>query len=165
MLSLNILQTGSGSIRTALLAGLATLALSGCGPSGLQADYGKLELADVTGQVTLDGEPLSDAAIIFADEGGNTGSYGRTDGQGHYHMRYDSEQTGVKPGDKTVRISTSQTLGEEETVGLERIPARYNKESELNRTVEPGSAQTFDFALESSGEIVQPLVETGGPDG
>ena len=42
--------------------------------------------------------------------------------------------------------------------GKERLPARYNATTELHRTVEKGGSHTFNFDLESAGEIVQPTI-------
>ena len=44
---------------------LSCLLLSaGCGGS-IEADYSKLDLVDVSGTVTLDGQPLSGATVVF----------------------------------------------------------------------------------------------------
>jgi len=51
------------------------LVLSGCGPKGP-------ELAPVEGVVTLDGQPLEGATVLFHAEGGGRPSTGTTDANG-----------------------------------------------------------------------------------
>ena len=56
------------------------LLLAGCSHP-LATDYSKLGLVDVSGRVTLDGDPLAGATVLFeADD--QTYSYGRTDASG-----------------------------------------------------------------------------------
>ena len=142
------------------VAGLSAAALAvtaaGCGPP--QADYDSLNLAEVSGRVTLDGEPLPGAIVRFHNaQNRRRFAYGQTDGEGRYSMRFNSEQTGVRPGEKAVVITTADAVPEMIGGGGEqRIPARYNRDTELLRTVDPGVTQTFDFDLTSEGEIVQP---------
>lgn len=142
-------------------AGLLLAALAGCDGTRADVDYGKAGLVDVSGAVTMDGKPLPNAVITFEAPDGQF-SFAQTDPDGRYTLQFDSQMEGVTPGEKTVRISTRKILGlnteKEEGDGTspagaaeELVPARYNKESELKRAVESDEAQTFDFALESSG--------------
>ena len=152
------LQIAAGMILAAALS-------AGC-ESKPQANYDYLGLVKVSGTVKLDGEPLSSAAVKFESEDGQF-SIGTTDESGKYSLQFDSEKQGATPGVKTVRISTRVAIGEEEGLeeggeeeseegaesarpkAEERVPAKYNTESELNRTVEPGREQTFDFDLKT----------------
>ena len=120
-------------------------------------DYASARFAEVTGTVTMDGQPLAGALVIFSSDDGRF-SAGRTDGSGHYALRFNAEKLGVLPGPKIVRISTGMTASEEEEAAprIETIPARYNTESELTADVKPDAPQTFDFELSSEGEIEQP---------
>lgn len=144
--------------------GLLFATLAGCGTAP-QANYKDLGLVKVSGNVTLDGTALPNATVKFESEDGQF-SYGETDANGNYSLQFDSEKKGATPGEKIVRISTSASVGEEageEVVGeeseegsasaktkpAELVPAKYNTESELKRTVEPGRNQTFDFDLTS----------------
>jgi hypothetical protein len=137
---------------------LASLLTWGCGgPPG--PDYGRLDLAEVEGGVTLDGEPLAGALIVF-EAADHSFSYGKTDRDGHYRLMFNSEKSGVTRGPKTVRIWSSLDVpgeaemrsDEDDTVQRsqrpERVPARYNARSTLTATVEEDS-QTFDFDLQS----------------
>ncbi len=131
--------------RLAVVATAASL-LIGC-QGGMQPDYAALNLAEVTGRVTYDGNPLADGYIIFENENG-TFSYGNTDSSGSYRLMYNSEKSGIAPGMKTVRI-TGQSFSDEEeefSDAPERIPAKYNTQSELRVEVVPGS-QTHNFDL------------------
>lgn len=127
-----------------------------------KADYSLVDLVDGHGTVTLDGQPLVNAVVIFEDPLDGTFSYGLTDVAGSYELQFDSEMQGVKTGKKVVRISTSRVLlglnsrpgqAEEGEDGAatgpaaeEQVPARYNRDSELRIEVTPASG-AFDFAL------------------
>ncbi len=124
-----------------------------------RSNYEAITLVDVSGTVKLDGNPLPDAIVKFESADGQY-SVGKTDSSGQYTLQFDSEKQGVTPGEKTVRISTAASLGEggeEEDGGsegqpankTELVPEKYNKKSELKRTVEPKGDQTFDFNLKS----------------
>jgi hypothetical protein len=159
----NVLWSGrSPNLRAARAAvvvlSLAALMLCPSCTDRRRMDYSQLQLVDVSGVVTLDGQPLGHATVIFqADDG--TFSLGQTDAAGRYHLQYNSEQAGVPPGRKTVRISThpgayteSAAPTEESPASgparLERVPARYNARSELAVVVE-SHTRTFDFPLVS----------------
>jgi hypothetical protein len=152
----------------AALALLAFLAV-GCSTSP-SIDYSKAGLVDVSGSVTMDGEPLQAAVITFEMPDGQF-SFGETDAEGRYSLQFDSfGKLGVTPGPKVVRISTTKKVlglnaeegetpkGEESTESspqqqnLELVPARYNKDSDLKVKVEPSKSQTFDFDLKSDGK-------------
>ncbi len=129
---------------------LAALSLTlfpflGCG-------RGAPSLGKVSGTVTLDGEPLPLAKIEFQPkETGKSPSYARTDEAGNYTLMYSVDLPGALPGEHTVRITTYRQ--EHQEIGPpkefpERLPARYNSETDLTREVTSGS-QTIDFELES----------------
>ncbi len=83
---------------------------AGCSTSP-QADYESVGLVSVSGTVMLDGKPLPDAVVIFEDKEGQY-SAGKTNAEGKYTLQFDSQMSGVTPGEKTVRISTTASLGE-----------------------------------------------------
>ena len=158
-------------MRSLISAFAAAAFLCGC-DTAPRADYSGLNLVDVTGTVTLDGEPLPDAVITFDEPDGRSFSYARTDSAGGYTMRFDSDVNGVLPGPKRVRISTTRSIvgleppGQGEADGLdeaedaggeeafgptaeELVPARYRgADSELAADVSD-EADTFDFDLTS----------------
>jgi hypothetical protein len=123
----------------AVLAGL--LGAAGCGRS--TADYSTLGLVDVSGTVTMAGSPLVGVTVVFEAENGQFSS-GVTDSAGRYVLRIDSDQAGVTPGEKIVRVMSrglSEEFGEEaesEEGGgppPEQIPVRYNRDSKLRIVV------------------------------
>ncbi|HUQ68165.1 MAG TPA: carboxypeptidase-like regulatory domain-containing protein [Planctomycetaceae bacterium] len=134
----------------------------GCGRPA--ADYSTLKLVNATGTVTLDGQPLPDAVVTFDAPDGQF-SYGLTNSSGKYSLQIDSEKRGVTPGEKTVRISTTRKIlglnaseGAEEgdpatkpkaAVSGEKVPEKYNKNSELKITVS-GDKTQYDFDLKSN---------------
>jgi hypothetical protein len=102
-------------------------------------------LAKVKGKVTLNGKPLEGAIVQFqpTEEGGSP-SAGKTDAQGRYELMHTFDQPGAMPGEHVVSIRTAAAYYDEEAEEL--IPAKYNSQTGLKRTVEPGR-NTFDFEL------------------
>ena len=125
-----------------LAALVVALLLPGCGP-----DDG---LADVRGTVTLNGEPLPNATIEFQPlASGESSSVAKTDADGRYRLMYTLHTVGAVAGEHRVTIQTAETCFDEsgqEYQREERVPARYNRESTLRRTVEPGK-NTIHFDL------------------
>lgn len=136
-----------------------SLCLTGCGGSTVKS----VPLIRVRGVVTLDGKPLPKAIVTFESADGSF-SYGQTDGQGRYDLRFDSTTRGATSGAKTVRITMNRRIhglnsndegGPGDRAGgafpkqpPELIPARYNVLSDLNVEVS-AQATRFDFDLKS----------------
>lgn len=138
----------SGRLRRRLVSGrpiLPLLLLVGCnrGP----------ELAPVSGRITLDGQPLAVAQLIFQPDARNSASsYGLTDEGGHYELRYGRERLGALVGSHTVRIRAATELTGPKGGTILRpqiLPPRYNSQSELHREVKSGVDNQFDFDLSS----------------
>jgi hypothetical protein len=127
--------------------------MSGCGGGSAE------NVAEVTGQVTIDGQPLSNARIQFVPVAGGSPSFGMTDAQGNYKLTYTRDVEGAIIGEHTVNISTYVEADPDReppvTAVPEKVPARYNVKTELKKTVEDGS-NTIDFPLEGKGEIISP---------
>ncbi len=139
-------------------AGLAA-ALAGCGSS---YDVGK-----VSGTVTLDGEPLAGAVVTFSPTKGGAPSFGRTDASGKYTLQYTRDTAGAEIGEHSVSVST-HTSGDPDAdpplpASPEKVPTKYNVDTQLTKTVEPGP-NTIDVVLDSEGEIVQPDEMTRPPE-
>ena len=152
------------TLRTCLsIAGMAlTLLIAwGCGSAG--ADYSLVELHKVGGKVTLDGQPLVGAVVMF-ETPDRQFAYGLTDSGGRYTLQIDSEKSGVTPGQKSVRISTAKSIpglnaaegqegGEAASEGgtpasqkpVERVPAKYNVDSTLSVNVTASAEFNFDL--------------------
>lgn len=147
---------------------IGTFLLFGAGCSTTpQMDYSMAGLVEVTGRVTLDGEPLAYAVITF-DSPDDQFSYDMTDENGEYRLQFDVNQTGCTKGPKVVQISTTRKIlglnvaddgaseeeegegGEEgsDSPAVETVPDCYNKKSKLKVEV-TDSDTTFDFALNS----------------
>ncbi|EAQ77341.1 carboxypeptidase-like regulatory domain-containing protein [Blastopirellula marina] len=142
-----------------LAAALSVLLLS---LSGCSAPSDQPELGQVSGTVTLDGDPLSGVAIVFQPDNGRP-AHGQTDAEGKYELTYIRSTRGTKLGHNRVEIAPSEEADEPDEAepdaelpqvkrraksGKPRIPARYNVQSELEADVQPG-ANTFDFDLSS----------------
>lgn len=127
---------------------LATLALAlllaGCGGGG-----DKLELIPVTGNVTLNGQPLEGALVNFLGTDG-LASTGLTDSAGNYVLKFDDKQPGCLAGAKVVNIvsNAADAEGADPDAPDPKIPDRYNRKSQLTAEVSSDN-RTFDFKLTS----------------
>ena len=65
-----------------------------------------------------------------------------TDAEGHYTLKYLRDDMGAKIGEHTVRISTANPHADRP----DSVPAKYNVNSELRRTVVAGNNE-FNFDL------------------
>lgn len=102
------------------------------------------ELGSVTGTVSMNGKPLDNARVAFW-LGHSRPSEGITDSRGRYELRYTVNQTGALIGEHQVRISTAIPQPDD-TMAPERVPAEFNKRSNLVRAVKPGGS-VFDFEI------------------
>ncbi len=134
-------------IALALMAGFVL----GCAGSDLN-------LGDVSGTVTLDGEPLADAQVIFTPMTGGRPAAGKTDSNGKYELIFSRDAEGALLGEHVVEITTADEIpnDEDDTVEMipEKVPAKYNNDTELRAVIEEGK-NVSDSPLESGGEIVQ----------
>lgn len=121
--------------------------ISGCGQKG--PDLGKP--VNVSGKLTLDGEPLSNVTVNFYNSGPGAppefrSFSGTTGPDGSYSIEK------VYPADYTVSVQPGQGGGEyaaEESAAEGQGPlAKYQTESPLRATVSE-SQTTFDFELTS----------------
>ncbi|MBX3439307.1 MAG: Ig-like domain-containing protein [Planctomycetaceae bacterium] len=112
----------------------------------------------VQGTVTVNGEPLSHASVIFRPENGRP-SIGKTDEEGRYQLQYTRESAGALPGLHEVAISTfveSDPDSSDPIVQLgrrESLPSQYNSHTTLKVEL-PQDHQAdhpLDFALEVEG--------------
>jgi len=130
------------------------LTAAGCGPN----------LPIVSGTVTLDGKPLADATVIFMpDVESQSPAQAITDAAGNFTLEQEAGESGVQPGEYSVRITTFRPAAPSADPPLvavrEQVPVRYNLETELRATVEPAGSSgenRFDFPLKSGGRIHRP---------
>jgi hypothetical protein len=136
--------------RLLLLAALAVGAV-GCGND---------QVAPVSGRITLDGEPLRNAAITFQPvpaEGKNNpgpGSGGFTDEDGRYTLKVTGKETrGAVVGKHKVRISLVPPKSDDADDRAKRykqLPAKYSgTETKLEFDVPAGGTDAADFRLTS----------------
>jgi hypothetical protein len=119
---------------------LFVVAATGCGGDGL---------AEVSGTVTVDGEPAKMGAITFIPVDGASQTAGAKIVDGAYAAR-------VAPGTFKVEVRVSKVVGERKSYQAadapvkqelaESLPARYNDASELTLDVTPGENRK-DYSL------------------
>ena len=130
----------------------------GCGGSSDRPPIG-----EVSGTITLDGKPLVRALVEFAPEGGRV-SYGTTDDNGYYELKYTNEVDGAMIGMHTVRIATSTAgdigEGDDKKAPEEFVPPEFNTKTTQKAEVESGS-NTFDFQIDAGGKTF-PAISAGG---
>jgi hypothetical protein len=127
------------------------ISLTGCGRPE--------NIGQVSGMVTLNGQPLPGALIQFEPLAGGSPSGGYTDESGQYSLTYNREVQGAEIGEHRVLIRTKD-LGNPDSdpprpKKAESVPARYNTKSELTAKVEAGKNQ-IDFPLEGTVAEKQP---------
>jgi hypothetical protein len=142
--------------------------LAGCSKSS-KTNGPQLDLVPVSGTITLDGTPLSEATVSFAYQGtppeGFYGSGAGTDAQGHYELQTMGKK-GAVPGTYKVTVSrpldaSGMTINPEEGMDMEQlrqagvlketVPLKYTDATatELTTTIEKGKADGYDFTLKS----------------
>jgi hypothetical protein len=113
----------------------------GCGP----------QKASVSGRVTLDGQPIESGAILMAPAAGEGPSVTAAIVGGRYELN-------TSPGKKRVQISAPIVVEKRKAydgpdapwieITRERLPPRFNTDSELILQVPPGTS-TKDWELSS----------------
>jgi hypothetical protein len=123
---------------------LIAFAVGAAGCTGAPADLPSL--VPVKGTVTLDGAPVTNAAVVFESANG-TVTFGNTDASGKYELTYRDGYKGAEVGENTVKIET--VLDNPPGPGYkDPIPAKYNQATELKVDVQKGQ-ETQDFELKS----------------
>lgn len=123
---------------TACVIIVATLACLGC------ASDDRPPIGQVTGVVTINGQPTAGLGVLFSQKGFRSSS-GYTNEQGEYELKYIKDAMGAAVGPHRVRIEFISQEGAGPRRG--RIPPRYNRNTELTAQVEPGD-NVFNFDLE-----------------
>lgn len=111
----------------------------------------EVDLAPVTGIVTLDGKPLPDAMVSFYPVNEGRSSHATTNGAGEYRLQYTGTKEGALVGKHTVKIETGVITGEGEAASAKNTPKLnpiYNELSELTGEVKSES-NVINFELKS----------------
>lgn len=129
---------------------LMGIALVGCASSGP-------EIAYVSGRVTMDGKPLSNATVVFIPDNGRPAG-ATTDAEGQYVLNFAEGRKGAIPGTNTIRIMTLRDADQDENGKTipgspETVPAKYNADTTLSFNVEPKKRNVANFDLTSSGQV------------
>lgn len=103
------------------------------------------QLGQVTGTVLLDDEPLAGAVVIFQPADGGPSSHAETDEAGRYELMFAEGDPGAVLGSHIVTVETKRFHIPD---SVERVPAKYNKETILKKEVVAGP-QTIDLPLAS----------------
>lgn len=119
---------------------LILAALPGCRPGS--------PVGEVTGRVTIDGQPAPGLLVHFEPQDGFAKglpeTFGATDDQGSYQAKRMNGQTGAALGLNHVRITAIERDGNQQA----KIHARYAQDYTLWFEVAPGQ-NTFDIELRS----------------
>ena len=137
-------------LRSVALAYLLLVLIVGCGPRGPKT-------YEVSGKVTLDGEPVADGEIQFRDPSRQSQSWAGKIVDGQYTMQ-------STEGNKRVEIIATREIqlgadapSGEGTANFEMyIPKEYNSNSTLTAEVTSSGNNTFDFELNSKPHPVTP---------
>jgi hypothetical protein len=135
MLRFNLLNFAAGACLLAVLTFVAGAFYASLGHTS------SVELATITGKVTLRGRPQANLSVDFVPIGGGRGSEGRTDQQGCYQAIYTRDKAGALVGQQLVIISVPEVLDSHLNIV---VP----KKQLLSSNVEVHSgANQFDFDL------------------
>ena len=119
---------------------------------------GGADIGAVTGTVTMDGQPLEGASVVFVPAVGGRPAGAMTDAEGKFELNFSGGRKGTLPGKNKVMISTAADPSETEDgtpipAKKETVPSKYNATTELEFTVELGKKNVADFALSSEGAL------------
>jgi hypothetical protein len=133
----------------ALFAGFAVAMAAVAGCSRRRGEMPPL--GQVSGVVSLDGQPLPRASVAFVPYARGSASYGFTNDAGRYTLEYGLKLPGAVVGRHRVEIRTGGEGRDKDgnfVETAEQLPAKYHLKSELTATVVPESNE-IDFQLGS----------------
>jgi len=131
---------------------IALLAVFSAGCSGRPKNIAR----SVTGKVTLGGQPLAGAVVVFTPVEGGSASMGKTDESGNYKLVWARSAggrsiEGAQIGEHTVSISTFQEAVPSSKPPIpevpEKVPYKYRVTDPPKVTVKKGS-NVIDIPLE-----------------
>ncbi len=102
------------------------------------------------GLLTLDGQPVAGASIVFMPQGGGRPALGRTDQGGRYTLTTFEKGDGAPPGAYSVAISLERMGPNDELESL--LPRKYARPETSGLVVEvsPRGSNEFSFELTSN---------------
>lgn len=111
------------------------------------------DLYEVTGVITLNGQPLGNAKVVFEPEevrekARRRASSATTKADGSYRLYYNPKAAGATSGKHKVTIFKLPGASEEAS-DTQSIPAKYNEKTELTADVTEGD-NTINFDLISN---------------
>ncbi|QDT78231.1 hypothetical protein Mal35_16630 [Gimesia maris] len=107
-------------------------------------------LVTVYGTVTLDGEPLPFAQIMFKHDTDGT-AIGRTDGSGSYEMYYTFSQEGAFAGENVVYLSTKDMETDDGDVQkVELVPKQYREGNSTLKVTVTEDGAPYNIELKSN---------------
>lgn len=134
----------------------AVVAVAVCGCSG--SEY---PLAKVSGVVTLDGQPLEGAKLVFSPKGSSENPFpgpkstGKTDAEGRFQLTTTEGDRGAVIGDHRVRITTLLQAGDPDdpfsavTITPEKVPYYYQTKGRLDTEVPAEGLDELRFFFQS----------------
>lgn len=126
-----------------LIAALGLVVVVGCS--------GGIKIGQVSGEVTLDGEPLRGIVVNFQSQG-HSPSYAITNGEGKYKLEYKAGVEGAVVGTQEVYLAQLRSDEMEELPPDVKKPSQFpSKFLEVFQTIEVESGRNvFDFHLTSN---------------
>lgn len=123
----------------------------GCG----SGEKSKLpETVTAKGVVTLDGNPVDQASVVFIAESGNYHATGVTDSSGRFSLKAFAEKDGAVPGSYKVEVNKTVVTpagsgGDEEAVNVQYgVPPKYATSSSSGLSVTIPKTGATDIKLE-----------------
>lgn len=124
-----------------VLIGVACISLGCSNSDNLDAPV----LYDVTGEVFVNGEPLTNGAITLEPVDGKGGVYGEQIQDGQFMIK-------ASAGEKRVSITASRPSNELGPDGKpmdeQFLPAEYNAKTKLTAAVSPNEKNVLEFKIE-----------------
>ena len=136
--------------RSAIGALLFSVLFAGCGAGGPT-------LFDVSGTVTYKGQPVQDLQVFFVPEVGRP-STAITDAQGHFALKYTSDQKGALAGKHRVYVEyVPPTMDEQIAIqegkgrypdGVKEVLAKYGDREKTPLTFDIKKSQQLDLRFD-----------------
>jgi hypothetical protein len=134
------------SVQIGFIASMSLVSLSlGCGNSSGPT------LGTVTGLITVNGEPLTGANVIFVPKDNGSPSYGATDEEGVYRLMFNQHRAGAELGQHSVLIEYPEPETDDSGKRIRarpivKLPEKYRQPGTLTADVNVGR-NIVDFTL------------------